>query len=371
MHSIKEAGDLRDKRVLVRVDFNVPIFKGVITDDFRIKKTLPLIEYLIDAGAKVILISHFEGDGGTLRPVSEYLAKKFEVTFIEDYFPQKEAGIHDALSNNQIVLFENLRKYPEEKENNIQFAMHLASYADIYVNEAFASSHRAHASIVGIPKYLPHYSGFVLEEEYEQLSKAFKPQRPFLFILGGAKFETKLPLVEKFLNIADAIFIGGALANDFFRAKGYETGRSLLSQKAVDITSLNMNKIFLPTDVIVKYDKNVSVKQSQEMAQDDFAIDVGPESIKKLCELISKSAFILWNGPLGNYEMGFEDATLEVARAIADSSAISIVGGGDTIASIADLHRENDFTFISTGGGAMLDFLAQGTLPGFEALRDK
>lgn len=371
MRNIKEAGDLHGKRVLVRVDFNVPIFKGVITDDFRIQKTLPLIEYLVESGAKVILISHFEGDGGTLKPVLDYLSKKFEMAFIEDYFPQKEIQVSEALSKNQIVLFENLRKYPEEKENSIQFAMHLASYADIYVNEAFASSHRAHASIVSIPKYLPHYAGFVLEEEYEQLSKAFKPQRPFLFILGGAKFETKLPLVEKFLNIADTIFIGGALANDFFKAKGYETGKSLLSQKIVDIASLNMDKISLPTDVVVKQGEDISVKQSQDMSQGDFAIDVGPESVKKLCELIKKSAFVLWNGPLGNYEMGFRDATLEVAKAIAGSNAISIVGGGDTIASIADLHLENNFTFISTGGGAMLDFLAQGTLPGFDALNDK
>lgn len=371
MRSIKEAGELRGKRVLVRVDFNVPILNGFITDDFRIQKTIPLIEYLIDSGAKIILISHFEGEGGTLKPVSDYLSKKFKIIFIDNYFPQTEVSVNEALNNNQIVLFENLRKYSEEKENNTQFAIHLSSYADIYVNEAFASSHRNHASIVGIPKYLPHYSGFVLEEEYKQLSKAFKPQRPFLFILGGAKFETKLPLVEKFLNIADTIFIGGALANDFFKANGFETGKSLLSQTNVDIASLDMDKIVLPTDVIVKKGETIEVKQSQGMLSDDFAIDVGPESVKKLCDLINESAFVLWNGPLGNYEMGFKDATSDVAKAIADSNAISIVGGGDTIASIADLHREKDFTFISTGGGAMLDFLAQGTLPGFEALNDK
>ncbi len=352
MKNIKDVENLDGVKVLVRLDLNVPIENGHIVDDFRIRKALPLIKYLYDKGANLILISHIETkDNPTLEPVAKYLNKiGIECVFEKNY---KKALGHKA----RIVLLENLRMHEGEKKNDKKFANELASLADIYVNEGFSVSHREHASVCAITEFIPSYAGLQFAEEVKNLSLAFTPDHPFLFILGGAKFETKLPLVEKFISIADSVFIGGALANDFFRAQGKDVGKSLVSNPAPDLTKImSSSKLILPVDSVLK---------------DTAIMDVGMNTVETLRKEIDKAKFVLWNGPVGAYEMGYRAATLEISQMLADATkkgVKTIVGGGDTLATIAELKLEDSFTFVSTGGGAMLDFLAKGTLPGILAL---
>lgn len=366
--NLKDA-NLKGKQVFVRADFNVPVVNGKITDDFRIKKSFQTIDYLRQNGAKIILSSHIGGGTDTLHPVYDYLKQKYDVVFIEDYFPNVP-NLEAFFREGKIVLLENLRKYNEEKNNDDTFAKHLAGLADIYINEAFSASHREHASIVKIPKYIPGYTGFVFEEEVTELSKAFHPEHPFVFILGGAKFDTKLPLIRKFWNIADGVFIGGALANDFLKEKGLEVGKSLVSQKEYDLSPFLNEKLVLPIDVVVLGPGDGDTKFVEEVLPRDTIVDAGLETLAQFAAKIQGAKFILWNGPLGNYESGFKEGTLNLARLIAHSNANSIVGGGDTIASITGLGLSDKFSFISTGGGAMLEFLANETLPGIEALNN-
>ena len=256
---------------------------------------------------------------------------------------------------SDLVLLENLRQNKGEKENSEKFAKELSELGDIYVNDAFPVSHREHASIVGIPKFIPGFAGIQLIHEVEELSKAFYPKRPFLFILGGAKFDTKLPLLKKFAHIADNIFVGGALAHNFFVVLGKDIGDSLVSGGDYGLKELlNTGKIILPDDTIVE-DKKI--------------MDAGPITIENLKAKVASSNLILWNGPLGTYERGYTVATLKLAQIIADSGKESIIGGGDTISAVKELNLFDKFTFVSTGGGAMLDFLATGTLPGIEAIK--
>ncbi len=363
MKSLKDHKDFAGKTVFVRADFNVPIVDGVVSDDFRIKKALETIDFLRASGAKIILASHIEGGDKTLRPVFKYLKTKYKIDFIDDYFP----AVPD-FSSSDVFLLENLRKYPEEISNDEAFSKHIASFADCYVNEAFSVSHREHASVVGIPKILPSYAGMSLEGEIRELSYAFNSDHPFFFVLGGAKFDTKLPLVRKFFKLADSVFIGGALANDFFRAQGLNTGNSLLSEKDLNFNEFLNEKLILPVDVVVENNGRREIKKIEDIALGDVISDVGPQSMELVRDQIAKAQFVLWNGPLGNYERGFKESTLSLAKILADSDATSIVGGGDTIASIAELGLENKFSFVSTGGGAMLEFLANETLPGIDAL---
>jgi len=328
--------NVRNKRVLLRVDFNVPIKNGKVADDFRIKKTLPTINFLKKGGAKVIIISHLtDGKAKSLKPVAEYLSKRV---------------------GDDVVLLENIRNYPGEEKNDRNFAKQLAKLGDIYVNDAFSVSHRNHASIVSLPKYLPSCAGLLFEEEYKHLKGVFKPRHPFLFILGGVKFGTKLPVLEKFVKIADKIFVGGALANNFFWAKKINIGRSVFDKNINIKKFLQNSKIVLPIDVKKK---------------NSVILDIGPLAIKELSLLIKEQKFILWNGPLGSFEeRGFEKGTKAVARLIANSRAKSIIGGGDTIAAIKKAKIPlKKFSFVSTAGGAMLEFLVKGTLPGIEALK--
>ncbi|MCE9585391.1 phosphoglycerate kinase [Candidatus Nomurabacteria bacterium] len=355
MQSIKKLKNIKGKRVLVRVDFNVPIKNGKVEDDFRIRKSLPTINYLLKKGAQVILLTHLGKDGtASLEPV------------IKNFFTLSK------IPKNKIEFFENVRKFPGEEKNDKDFAKHLASLADIYVNDAFSVSHRAHASVVGVPKYLPSYAGFQLEEEVKNLSKVMKnPKHPFLFILGGAKFSTKMPLIKKYLNLADNIFIGGALVNDFLKAKGYEVGKSLVDESDFGINKfINNKKLILPTDVVVKKTDGTFInKKVTEVQKDEIILDVGSESIKNLALIIRKAKMILWNGPLGKYEVLNGGATKSVLKLVANSKAESIIGGGDTVSLISENKMEDKFSFVSTGGGATLDFLANGTLPGIKALK--
>jgi phosphoglycerate kinase len=308
MRSIEKLNNIEGKRVLVRVDWNVPIQNGDISNDFRIRKSLPTLELLISKGAKVLLITHLE-------------PKETSFDLFQKYVP------------SGVELLPNLRLNPGEEANSKDFAKSLAAQADIYVNEAFSVSHRSHASIIGVPELLPAYAGLQFSREVAVLSRSFNPPRPFLLILGGVKFETKLPIVQKFLPILDSVFIGGGMAN------------------AATKTSLAKDPKVLFT------------------VGDITALDINPETLALLQEKIQASKFILWNGPVGNYENGYTYGTLGLAKVLAQSGKEVIVGGGDTLSAIRELNLEDKFTFVSTGGGAMLDFLANGTLPGIKALR--
>jgi len=372
MKTLKDIEYLSGVKVLVRVDFNVPIKNGVVVEDFRVRAALPTIDFLVGKGAKVILMSHLEASDGTnpsLAPVADCLKKLGkEVMFIKD-FNRAHDVINEQLKGGSCALLENLRYFDGEKKNDAKFANELASLGDIYVNDAFSVCHREHASVVGVPKFLPSYAGLQLEKEVANLSRAFNPAHPFLFILGGAKFDTKLPLLDKFLNIADSIFVGGALANDLLKTKGYDVGKSVLSKGTVDLSKFVANpKVILPQDI---ENEAKEVKLVSAISASDKNVDMGPQTIATLKPVIAGAKFILWNGPLGLYEEGFKDATIELAKMISEATgngAETMVGGGDTLAAIAELGAQEKFSFISTGGGAMLDFLATGTLPGIEAV---
>ncbi|MEX0672831.1 MAG: phosphoglycerate kinase [Candidatus Paceibacterota bacterium] len=367
--SVEQIEDLAGKRVFCRVDFNVPVKGGVVQDTYRIEKERKTIEYLRDAGAKVILASHFKSkEGNSLEPVARYVKHYlFDLTFVGGCVGGEVFDEVQKMQNGDVLLLENLRLHKEEKENGEAFARDLASLADVYVNEAFSVSHREHASVVGVPKLLPGYAGFRLIEEIENLSDAFHPSRPFVFLLGGAKFDTKLPLLKKFLDKANTVFLGGALANDVFQAQGLEVGESVVSGVDHGLDAIvSSDKVLLPEDVVIE---TTEVIKAGEVGPSNKIMDAGPKTIENIREKLLGAAFVLWNGPLGDYESGFKDGTLSLAKAVADSPAETIVGGGDTLAAIEELDMLDQFDFVSTGGGAMLDFLAHETLPGIEALK--
>ncbi|MFH1472927.1 MAG: phosphoglycerate kinase [bacterium] len=308
MKSIKEAGDLKGKRVLVRVDWSVPLVNGAVLDDFQIKESLPTIEYLKKSGAEVIIATHLDSIDPSVAPLLKFVPEG-------------------------VTILDNLRADPREKTNDEGFAKELAGKADIFVNDAFPESHRNYASIVGVPKFLPSFAGLGFMREIEELSKVFNPEHPFLLIIGGAKFETKIPLIKKFLNIADGIFIAGAIAKPAFDA------------------GLGDNpKITFPHGDIT-------------------ALDADQETLENCKLKIENSRLIVWNGPLGKYENGYTKGTVALTQMLAESGKHVIVGGGDTLATIRELDLYDKFSFVSTGGGAMLEFLATGTLPGIQALR--
>ncbi len=371
MRNVKQIKNLKGKRVLLRVDFNVPIKNGVVEDDFRIRKALPTIKYLKQKGAKVVLITHLGKGGDSLEVVADVLKKLIKSTFVANILGLEAEIAVSKMKDGDVLLLENLRNDKGEQAGDKFFASNLAKLGDIYVNDAFSVNHREDASIVLLPKLMPAYAGLQLEEEIENLSKAFKkPKRPFLFILGGAKFSTKLPLIKKYLKLADYIFVAGALLNDFLRAEGEEVGTSLVSEENFGIKDLLGNKkIILPEDVVVKDGDELINKSVRDIQHDEFILDIGAKSVKNIAPLIKKSKLILWNGPLGDYEIGGDVATKKVLKLVASSKAFSIIGGGDTDEIISQMKMEKKFSFMSTGGGATLDFLANGTLPGIKALK--
>lgn len=375
MKSIKTLKQLKGKRILLRTDFNIPLGKdnSISKDEaVRIEKSLETILFLKKKGAKIIIMSHIGRDSkDSLAPIAKYLQKKIKLTFLKDHIQDTVHEHIKTMKAGDIVMLENLRRDEGEVTNSSSFARGLSRLGDIYVNDAFAVSHRRHASIVGIPKFLPSYAGLLLEDEAKHLSKVFKkPKKPFLFILGGAKFETKLPLIKKYLKIADTIFVGGALQNNFLKAEGLEIGSSLIDEKRYNLGSLlRTKKIMLPKDLIVRKGKEVRISGINEVAHDEVIVDIGPASIQELGKKIEEAKMILWNGPLGLYEDGFTKSTELIAKKITKSQAFSLVGGGDTIVTIKKLKLEKNIDFISTGGGAMLEYLERGKLPGIEALR--
>lgn len=362
------------KRVLLRLDFNVPLEGGEIRDDYRIRESLSTINFLREAGARLVIISHI-GKGkpeDTLRPVAAYLEKLYPtVTFLPTLRSEENVRITQNSVPGDIVLIENLRHDKGEEANDPEFSSYLASLGDVYVNDAFSVSHRAHASVVGVPALLPHFTGIRLAQEVERLQLAFHPEHPFLFILGGAKISTKMPLLKKFLDIADHVFVGGAIVNNFFKVGGHEIGTSVYDKDELEGLSsyLQHPRLIIPSDVVVKNPSGSETRVLTEVNSSDMIVDVGRETIKHLEGVIGESKLIVWNGPLGFYEEGFTEGTRELLGLIAGSRATSIIGGGDTVALINEMGAIEKFSFVSTGGGAMLDFLANETLPGIEALQ--
>lgn len=360
--TLDKASFPRGARALVVVDFNVPIVGGMVADAYRIVRARRTLDFLRECGVQTLLVSHRSEVLETLRPVFKYLRKELPLVFAET-LAETRMLLAEA-PDGSFVLLENIRRFSGEIENSKTFARELASLADVYVNEAFSASHRAHASIVGVPKLLPHYAGFLFEEEVRNLSKAFSPAHPFLCILGGAKFETKLPLIKKFLAVADTIYMGGALANDIYKARGYEVGASRVSALALDAEFFANPKIQVPVDVVA----SGTEKLAEQVEKYEKIVDAGPIALDDLRALIEKAKFVLWNGPFGVCEEGFDTGTIAAAQALAECDAETIIGGGDTLAVVSRLGLLERFSFVSTGGGAMLEFLANGTLPGIDAL---
>ncbi|PIR69199.1 MAG: phosphoglycerate kinase [Candidatus Niyogibacteria bacterium CG10_big_fil_rev_8_21_14_0_10_46_36] len=365
---------LREKRVLMRVDFNVPVKKGHVQDDMRIQKTLPTIKALRECRHKIILLSHMEDENGgtpTLLPIATYLRMHGmrQLIFSRDLDVEHVNKKIESMGPGDILLLENVRKDPREKKNSIQFAEELASFGDVFINEAFSASHRAHASIVGIPRFLPSYAGPLFREEVRQLSRVFRPSHPFLLVLGGRK-PVKLTLLSRFLYKADAVVVGGAIANTILAAQGIAVGASVIetAEKKIIEKLARSKKILLPEDVVVERNKRRKTILLADMESQDIIYDLGPKTMEKAEALVGKSKFILWNGPLGYTEKGYVESTEELVSFFANGKRTVITGGGDTIAFLNQKKMLNSFSFVSTGGGAMLDFLAEHTLPGIEAL---
>lgn len=379
MRTVQRIPKLHGVPVLVRAALNVPVENGTVTNSFRLRQALPTIEFLMRKGARVILCGHL-GDKGTesLAPVYEALSQfiphlQFSPTAIGKEAREKVR----ALGPGGVLLLENLRRYKGEKDNDPDFARELASLADVFVEDSFDVCHRRHASVVGVPELLPSYAGFLVEKEVMELTKALKPKRPALAVIAGAKFSTKEPVILSLLSRYDHVFIGGALANDFILAQGNAVGRSLTSDPdPLAIKKLlSIPELMTPRDVVVAAPDAADGKGDAvfiaDIPKDKAVLDVGPASIEALSPYIKKAKTVLWNGTLGRYENGFIGSTEALARSILASKARSIVGGGDTVAALEELGLLNRFSFVSTGGGAMLDFLSQGTLPGIAALDEK
>lgn len=381
MRTIRDIRHFENIPILVRAALNVPIENGHVVNDYRLRRALPTIKFLTDRGARVILISHI-GEAGTetLAPVAQALGKLApRVSFFpETIGVRARSAVRDLLPGHVLVL-ENLRRDRGERMNDPAFAAELASLADAFVEDSFDTCHRKHASIVGVPKLLPSYAGLQLEEEIEQLSRALTPKQPSLAVIGGAKFSTKEAVLKLLLERYTHVFVGGALANDFLKSAGQEVGKSLTSSEGTDAIEklLADPKLVLPVDSLVVAQENIGIPDVRAKARiagngqvrpDEMILDHGPGTSALIGNLAREAKTILWNGPLGNYEHGFVDATDAFATAAADSCAHSIVGGGDTIAAIETLGLLPKFSFVSTGGGAMLDFLVEGTLPGIAAL---
>lgn len=377
MRTVRDIRILENIPVLVRAALNVPVQNGEVAGSFRLRQALPTIEYLRARHARVVLVGHL-GDQGTetLEPVYRAMREMVPgIAFCPVVTGPRVRDMVRALPPGGVLMLENLRRDPGEKRNAKEFAAALAELADVFVQDSFDVCHRAHASVVGVPELLPSYAGLLVEKEVRELSIALNPKKPSLAIVGGAKFATKEPVLKRLLKAYDRVFVGGALANDFMQASGRPVGRSLVS--GADKTELKAllgnRKLSLPLDYVVapagKTRASGRLAEIQDVAADEAVLDNGPKTVAMLAERIESAKTILWNGPLGNYENGFTEGTEALAQVVARSNAHAIVGGGDTVAAIEKLGIAHRFSFISTGGGAMLDFLAKGTLPGISALR--
>ncbi|MBI5457691.1 phosphoglycerate kinase [Candidatus Kaiserbacteria bacterium] len=365
------ASELKGKRVLLRLDINLPIGDdGEASDVFRIEQAWKTIRYLAERGARVIIVSHFGREGDSIEPVARAMKKFGAAVFIPDLVGPIARGAAKSMKDGEIALLENVRRDVRETENDEGFAKELAALADIYVDDAFAAAHRAHASIVGVPKFLPSYAGLLMRNEVREIDAARAPGHPSLAILGGAKFETKAPLIKLLLEKYDHVFITGALANDVFKARGLPVGRSLISKEQPGEDILSNPHFLAPVDVTTEAsDGQARVKKPQDVQPDDKIVDIGPSTVAMLAPHIAGAKFILWAGPTGMYENGYIHYTQAIAELISKNEGKKVIGGGDTIAAIeATGVSQKDLGFLSTGGGAMLEYLLKGTLPGVEAL---
>ncbi|MBQ9972022.1 MAG: phosphoglycerate kinase [Firmicutes bacterium] len=386
--------DVKGKRVIVRCDFNVPQKDGVITDDIRITSALPTINYLIENDAKVILMSHLgrpEGEANmkyTLLPVAERLTELLgkEVKFISapDVVSEEVKAAALALTEGDVMLLENVRFRKEETKNKPEFSKELADLAEIFVNDAFGTAHRAHCSTTGVADYLPAVSGFLIEKELQFLGNAVEnPERPFAAIMGGAKVADKIPVIENLLGKVDILIIGGGMAYTFLKSKGYEIGKSILDADSIELTGEFIRKaeekgvkLMLPVDVVCASDfandALVGVFPADGIPADLEGLDIGPETVKAYGEALKTAKTIIWNGPMGVFEMeNYQGGTKGVAEVLAASDAVTVIGGGDSAAACSQFGLADKMTHISTGGGASLEYLEGKVLPGIACLEDK
>lgn len=373
MRSILNLTDLRGRFVLVRASLNVPLEDGTVRSSFRITRALETLRYLHEQGARTIILSHIGRDEtDTLQPVYEALATHLPLQWGGRVTGEEFKARRVLMQNGDLLLAENLRQDPREVANDPAFAAELANLGELYINDAFAEVHREHASLAALAEQLPAYAGLSLLAEINALQAARQPQAPALFLLGGAKFETKLPLVEEYLGRYDQVFIGGALANDVLKAQGYEVGQSLVSE--VDLSSspiIQHEKLLVPIDLLIEGPAGVRTGGLDTVGPEERIMDCGPKTVAMLAEQISAAATILWNGPFGAYELGYTEATEQTARFIAGADGRSILGGGDTVAAIEKLGINQCFDFVSIGGGSMLRFLETGTTPVLDRLTDQ
>ncbi len=385
--------DVAGKRVLVRVDFNVPLDKsGLVSDDTRIVEALPTINYLVEQGAKVILVSHLGRPKGQINekyrmdPVAQKLSELLgrEVVKVNECVGDEPREAIGRMRGGDVVLLENVRFHPEEEKNDEKFSRQLADLADIFVNDAFGTAHRAHASTAGVSEFLPAVAGFLMEKELDILGRLLiHPERPFVAIIGGAKVSDKIAVVSNLLDKVDTMVIGGGMSNTFLKAQGYDVGKSLLETDKIDLAkglvaeAKNKGvKLLLPVDVVVAPGAAPDAEQKTvpagQIPADWMALDIGQETVALFVEAMKSASTIVWNGPMGVFEMApFAKGTEAIALAMAESKATTIIGGGDSASAVKKAGVADKITHISTGGGASLEFLEGKVLPGVAALMDK